>query len=307
MLGRKIFISAVGLFGLATVSGCDIDELKDALEEGVGTCLEPCAKVAECDNASPPAPALPGNFGEGVELPSNPVVDCAINCGNADTRVFNGYSDCQLDCVSEASCDNVNDCWDVRTSRYADYCIDDPPPPAVPEEDDSEFADAVDNPAVEEAVDSSGTPIYAGGDAPDMTGFWNPVSGAIDVSSNARPVDSPINTKLCFWDEDTADGMLNYCEVGVRNSDGSVMTSTAPISGDGADGWTTIIEFEYPEGSGDIVASIIFSGLRDGGTATEMSDVDALVTYYQGLDIWEHSFTDWTLEGASCDISTCDQ
>ncbi len=306
MLGRKIFTSAVGLIGLATMSGCDIDELKNALEDGVGTCLEPCAKIQECEaTANPPAPVLPGGMGGELPIPDEPVVACATNCAGPD-RVFNGYSDCQLECISSASCGNLNACWDVTSDRYADFCIPagEEPPPAVPEEGSGSdaFDDAVDNPAVEEAVAESGTELFTGGAAPDMIGLWTPVTGTIDESSNARDPGSLINTSLCFWDADTTDGALNYCEVGVYGPDGSVMTSTAPISGDGGDGWTTIIEFEH---DGAIVASIIFSGLRTGGTAPEMEDVDALVTYYQGMNIWEHSFTNWTLGGA-CDISSCE-
>jgi hypothetical protein len=307
MLGRNLIFSAGGLIAFSALSGCD--EIKDALEDAGlddlldNQCIEVCQKVGvECrDNAEPPAPELPGDFG-GVEIPDDPLAACAANCPNEANRVFSGYSDCQIECILDTSCGSINDCWNVSSDKYADHCITDPPPPAVPEDDDSEFADAVDNPAVEEAVDSSGTPIYSGGEPPDMTGMWSPVEGEIDVSSNARAPGSPINTSLCFWDADPDDGMLNYCEAGVYGPDGNVMTSTAPISGDGGDGWSTIIEFEY---DGAIVASIIFSGNRAGGTAAEMDSVDALVTYYQGLEIWEHSFTKWTL-GGTCSITDCE-
>ena len=146
----------------------------------------------------------------------------------------------------------------------------------------------MDNPAVEESVDSSGTPIFFGSNPPKLEGGWR-ASGTIDRSSYARPKGSPIDTEVCFFDQGTtADGSpeVSYCEKG------NPMTATAPITGHGAD-WTLYLEF-------DLAGSIIFSGSMEEG-ASNIDGVDALVTYYHGLEIWEHSITNWTRSGdCSC-------
>ena len=98
--------------------------------------------------------------------------------------------------------------------------------------------------------------------------------------------------------EETSEGwQASYCEVGVYGSDGEPLTDTAPITGTEDGDWTIYLEF-------DGVGSIIFSGHLD-PEATVMEEVDALVTYYHGMDIWEHSLTSWDTEGDTCSLSDC--
>jgi hypothetical protein len=159
--------------------------------------------------------------------------------------------------------------------------------------------DVVTNPAVEASVEGSGTVVHFGDNPPkDIANLWH-AEGTIDSSSNARDPGSPINTKLCFFDMDETDEgwEVSYCEVGVLGSDGTPLTDSAPITGDEAGGWTIYLEF-------DEVGSIIFSGVLEEG-ASSMNDVDALVTYYHGVDIWEHSLTSWTTDGDTCSLSDC--
>ena len=283
-------------FAAAALSSTGCDKLDEAL-----MCAPACDNIQTCgDEVTPPTMDLGlGDIDLGVEAPS--LVDCAVNC-TSDDRVTLGYSNCQIECIESEACGDINGCWNVTSDVYARYCSVDTPPieAAATESGDapevasgtvsgSSQADTImDNPAVEASVDGSETPIFFGSSPPLLEGGWS-ATGAIDRASNARPAGSPINTEICFYNQGTAsDGSpeVSYCE---KNNP---MTATAPITGDGSD-WTLYLEFA-PTGS------IIFSGSMEEG-ASSMADVDALVTYYHGLEIWEHSFTDWTRNGdCSC-------
>ena len=311
---KSTFITASGFVAASILSGCDavknaLDSgLLDDLEDIVGTCGEACATIQACgDEVSPPEVALPvGGASLDIEAPS--LVDCAANCASPD-RVKLGYSNCQIECIENSSCGQINDCWNVTSDRYASFCDVDTTPIAPSAEETASIdndtttgsaaADTItSNPAVEESVEESGTVLHFGDDPPAAIANLWAASGTIDESSNARPPGSPINTQLCFYDmTETPEGWeVSYCEKGVLGGDGTPLSDTAPITGEG-DGWSIFLEFA---GTG----SIIFSGeLAEG--ATSMSDVDALVTYYHGMEIWEHSNTDWTTSGSTCSISDC--
>jgi len=197
----------------------------------------------------------------------------------------------------------MDQCWDVSSDLYAQYCLDGrQTPPVAPGESDPQPSngtttgnatadDIVDNPAVEAAVEGAGA--NAGGDfvvnygdtPPEINGHYKAV-GTIDESSNARPVGSPINTTLCFWDpvagEEGTD--INYCEDFVPGSD------RAPMTGSG-DNFTIYLQY-------DNQATILFSGTVD--TDGNPTNVEALVVYLHGVDIWELSHTDWEYDGV-CD------
>tara|TARA_B100000530_G_C15885781_1_gene459331 strand:- start:392 stop:1339 length:948 start_codon:yes stop_codon:yes gene_type:complete len=312
---RTLFFATGGVFCITALSACDA--IKDALDDTgvlgdlsdvVGTCGEACANIQICgDEVSPPEPSLPGGLGNpDVELPS--IAECAANCA-APNRVELGYADCQIACIENSSCGQINDCWNVSSARYSSFCDIETTPIEPSEEEASSIdndtttgsaaADSItDNPAVEESVESSGTVLHYGDDPPAaIANLWT-AAGTIDASSNARDVGSPINTRLCFYDmTETAEGWeVSYCEQGVVDGSGNPLSATAPITGEG-DGWSIFLEFP---GTG----SIIFSGeLAEG--ASSMSDVDALVTYYHGMEIWEHSYTDWNTSGDSCSIDDC--
>ena len=312
---RPCSMTLGGALIVLTMSGCD--ELKSAfddsgllgdLEDIVGTCAEACTTIQACgDDVSPPEVALPvGGASLDVEAPA--LVDCAANCVSPD-RVKLGYSDCQIECIENSSCTQINDCWNASSSRYANFC-DVETTPIAPSADDAASIDndtttgsaAVDtitaNPAVEESVGESGTVLHFGDDPPAAIANLWAASGTIDKSSNARPVGSPINTQLCFFDlTETSEGWeVSYCEKGVLGSDGTPLTDSAPITGEG-DAWSIYLDFPA-------TGSIIFSGELPEG-ARSMSNVDALVTYYHGMEIWEHSYTDWSTSGSTCSISDC--
>jgi hypothetical protein len=310
----KSWLTAIGVLSLSFLSSCDtiknaLDSgLLDDLEDVVGTCAEACATISACgDEVSPPAVALPVG-GTSLDVDAPALVDCAANCISPD-RVKLGYSDCQIECIENSSCGQINDCWNVTSDRYANFCDIDTTPIAPSDEETASIdndtttgsaaADTITaNPAVEESVSESGTVLHFGDDPPAAIANLWAASGSIDESSNARPPGSPINTQLCFYDmAETSDGWeVSYCEKGVLGSDGTPLVDTAPITGEG-DGWSIFLEFS---GTG----SIIFSGeLAEG--ATSMTDVDALVTYYHGMEIWEHSNTDWSTSGDSCSVSDC--
>ena len=193
----------------------------------------------------------------------------------------------------------MQQCWDVSSDVYASYCLTDveTKPIEPPAEEDpgiengtntgSEKADdIVDNPAVEEAVENGDFDVNFGDNPPIIAGLYD-VDGTIDESSNARPEGSPIITSLCFWGQESlsnTDGALtNYCENGVAGE------LTAPITGDASTGDFTMY-FEYPG-----QATILFSGTVNPDQT--MSQVEALVVYLHGIDIWEHSYTDWVPTG----------
>jgi hypothetical protein len=303
-MNKNLLFAACAVLFIPLFSGCEkmlddtgaIADVIDDVIDDVMTCGEACLNIDSCSaEVTPPSMAMGlGDVDLGVDAPA--AVDCAVNCAS-DDRVTLGYSDCQIQCITNEACGGINDCWDVTSATYASYCTVETTPvePAPPATDDPEVpveiaedttsgsADAdtiLENPAVEESVAESGTDIFFGSTPPDLQGKWTAV-GAIDTASNARPVGSPINTEICFFDQEIlADGspQLSYCERG------NPATATAPLTGAG-EGWTMFLEFP---GTG----SIIFSGRLEEGTAS-MSEVDALVTYYHGLEIWEHSNTAW--------------
>jgi len=306
---RNICLAGGGVLAIITLSACD--EIKASIEDLAGECTEVCTRIGECEGqVHAPEPVLPGDMGLGdINLPS--VAACATNCVDTANREFNGYSDCQIECiVSVAECGDIDACWSVTSDAYAEYCLADRDTTPV-SDDDAEIDDGtttgsaaadvvVTNPAVEESVAGSGTVIHFGDEPPkDIAKLWH-AEGNIDSSSNARDPGSPIDTKLCFFDmEETGDGSweVSYCEVGVLGSDGTPLSDTAPITGNEEGGWTIYLEFTD-------VGSIIFSGELEEG-ATIMTDVDALVTYYHGMDIWEHSNTNWDTDGETCSLSDC--
>ena len=280
---------ALGLFGIAALTtGCDTDAEK-ALR-----CADVCTKVEECGSLNPPTPEIPG-VGSGESGSAG--LDCGANCIQPDAS-FYGYADCQLDCLEAESCGTMQDCWDATTDVFAQYCSGDAP--AVGSDSDtpdngtatgSSGADeAVDNPAVEEAVDGSDFVVNTGDSPPSLEGLFN-VSGEIYESSNARPVGSRIQTELCFHNPQNSgsDISIDYCEYGVPG------VVSAPITGSGND---FTMYFVYPG-----QATILFSGtMADDGTT--VSGAEALVVYTYTIDTWEQSSTDWSFVEA-CDGGEC--
>lgn len=296
--GLIMVIALLGAVGAMTAC--------DAVEEALGTCKEPCQKVNDC-RATPPGGKIPG-----IDVPEtgNGAVDCVVNCAQKDTRAMNGYSECQIDCLGSSTCDNINDCWDTKSALYAEKCLakrEGGMPPAVevpadaPEEakkptnntetGNKEVDDIQKDPAVQAAVEKGGGdgkqfPVNNGSKPPTLKGAYT-VVGSIDDAKNARPVGSKINTTICFQDpkEEAAGWYVTYCEKGVGG------TARAPITG--ADGKFTAY-FVFPQ-----AATILFSGSADeGGKAANA--VSALVVYAAGVDVWEHSFTDWAVQSEDC-------
>ena len=283
-------LSAFGLMSVAALTtGCEN-------AEKAARCADLCTKVEECGNLSPPAAEIPGVTDGGGT--GNAAADCGVNCVQPDSA-FYGYADCQLDCLEKESCGSMQDCWDATTDVFANYCGGDAPEvgaEAGSEPDNGTNTgsagadDAVDNPAVEEAVEGSDFVVHTGDTPPDISGLWN-VYGTIDESSNARAPGSAIGTELCFHNLVTgsSDISIDYCELSVPG------IVTAPITGSGND---FTMYFVY-EGQ----ATILFNGtLSDDGTT--VADAEALVVYTYTIDTWEHSWTDWTLKG-TCDGSEC--
>lgn len=291
MMNANYTLSAVALFGLMSVTaGCEN-------AEKAARCGDLCAKVEECGNLNPPSPQIEGLLSG--DSSGSAGVDCAANCVQENAS-FYGYADCQLDCLESEECGAMQDCWDATSDVFAKYCGGDAPSiepsgdsgtPSNGTNTGSSGADeAVDNPAVEEAVDGSGFVVHTGDTPPDLSGLWA-VSGTIDQSSNARAPGSRIATELCFHNlvNSGSDITIDYCEYSVPG------IVTAPITGSGND---FTMYFVYPG-----QATILFNGTlaEDGQT---VSAAEALVVYTYTIDTWEHSFTDWSLSGA-CDGSEC--
>lgn len=279
---------AVALFPLIALVGCDVETLEE--------CSEVCGKVDEC-GANPPD-AVFGNLGTGSTGSAG--LDCAANCVDEENRVFLGYADCQIECIIGAECGAVNDCWNTSSATYATYCLADRDLPDVaPDSEDpqpsngsntgsTDADEIVEDPAVEAAVDEAGSDVNYGDNPPTVGGLYQ-VSGAIDDAMNARPIGSPIETQICFWDQSQLAGgsEVNYCEFGVPG------TASAPVIGDGAD-FTVFLTY-------DELATILFSGAVNGDGSID--NAEATVVYLHGIDIWELSYTDWSPQG---DCSGCD-
>lgn len=283
--------SALGLMGVAALTtGCEN-------AEKAARCADICTKVEECGSLSPPTPEIPG-VGSGESGSAG--VDCGANCVQPDAA-FYGYADCQLDCLEGEECGSMQDCWDATTDVFAKYCGGDAPEVGADASGDSAPSngtntgsagadEAVDNPAVEEAVEGSDFVVNTGDSPPSLEGVFS-VYGEIYESSNARPPGSVIATELCFHNPQNSgsDISIDYCE---ENVPGIV---SAPITGSGND---FTMYFVYPQ-----QATILFSGtMSEDGTS--ISGAEALVVYTYTIDTWEKSTTDWNLEGA-CDSGFC--
>lgn len=288
---RKMSFALCAMFALTALSGCDT--LKDALEEAglddlIGTCLEPCAKIQECGSAvSPPAPQA---FGD-VDAPDlGGGVDCAANCADAGKRALYGYSDCQLECISGEGCGAINDCWKASSDVYASYCLADREIEEVaPDGAGSDEADEfVEDPAVAAAVEGSGFVVKTGANPPLFDGQFSAIGSIDESAGGAREPGSTINTELCFFDalQSDAGAEVSYCELSIAAG-----SSRAPITGDAETGDFTVY-FDFS----DYGATILFSGNTPDGGVT-FNGVEALVVYLQGVDIWERSTTDWTNSG----------
>ncbi|MBI5527390.1 MAG: hypothetical protein HY897_13740 [Deltaproteobacteria bacterium] len=305
MRGTKtlIVMACVALGSILAMTACD--EVQEALD----TCLDPCQKVNDC-GATPPGGKIPG-----IDLPEtgNGAANCAVNCAQAETRAMNGYSECQLDCLAGAECGNINDCWDTKSALYADKCLEkreggrppavEPPAEAPPEakepENDTktgngEVDEIIKDPAVQAAVEKGGGGgepfvVNQGSKPPQLLGEYA-VQGNIDDALNARPVGSKINTAVCFKDlQENPAGRakgwyVTYCEKNVPGED------TAPITGTEDGKFTAFFVFEG-------AATVLFSGTVVDGKAT---GVEALVVYAAGVDVWEHSNTDWQNKSLTC-------
>ncbi len=280
------------LFSLLLLS-CTYSGSKSTIEQ----CGTICVAVDSCQ-ANPPEVQLEGLAGTS----GSAGVDCAANCVQEDMRAFYGYSDCQITCLVEAACEEMDSCWDVSSERYASYCLGGrTTTPVAPEATDpqpsngtttgSAAADeVVDNPAVEAAVEGAADDDFTvnyGDTPPAILGHFSAV-GTIDAASNARPIGSPINTTLCFSNpvESPEGTITDYCEDGVPGS------ATAPITGSG-DAFTMYLEYT------DSV-TILFSGTV--GADGNPKNVEALVVYLTGIDVWELSHTDWEWVG---ECSSC--
>lgn len=272
----------VGLAAVVVLASCDVANLEE--------CTDVCTKVDQC-GASPPEATF-GSLGTGSSGSAG--LDCAANCTNPDEAVFSGYSDCQMECILGVECDEVDRCWNTNSEVYAEYCLggrelEDVAPGEGDAQPDNgtntgsqQADDLVDDPAVEAAVQDDDFDVNYGDSPPQIGGLYK-VSGSIDESSNARPEGSPIETQICFWQQESLQGgaEVKYCEHGVPGE------ASAPITGDGSD---FTVFFEYPD-----QATILFSGAVSGdGSVTA---AEALVVYLHGMDIWEHSNTDWTPMG----------
>lgn len=219
-------VAALG-FGLA---GCDPEAAEKAAE-----CTDVCSKVEEC-GANPPAPA--GLFGNTDGGTGNAAADCAANCVQEDSNKY-GYADCQIDCLLNVECGQMNDCWDATSDVFDQYCGGNTTPVAPDESTageiengtntgSSEADEAVDNPAVEGSVDGSGFVVNYGDNPPQIAGLFD-VAGSIDDSSNARAPGAQILTQLCFHNQQAGSSgtTTDYCEAGVAG------IVSAPITGEG--------------------------------------------------------------------------
>ncbi|MFM2244406.1 MAG: hypothetical protein RL071_480 [Pseudomonadota bacterium] len=289
---RNGAVGVVAVLGLG-LAGCDPEAAEKAAE-----CTDVCSKVEEC-GATPPSPG--GLFGDAGST-GNAAADCAANCVQEDSNKY-GYADCQIDCLLNVECGQMNDCWDATSDVFDQYCGGNTTPVAPDDSaageiengtntGSSEADEAVDNPAVEGSVDGSGFVVNYGDNPPQIAGLFD-VAGSIDDSSNARAPGAQILTQLCFHNQQAGSSgtTTDYCESGVPG------IVSAPITGEGNN---FTMYFTYPG-----QATILFSGSTDDAGAIS-GDVEALVVYLYSTDVWEHSFTGWANAG-DCDAGFCTQ
>ena len=90
--------------GIAAILFAGFSLSCDIVDSALDQCGDACSKVDECD-ASPPEMQLFGESGATEEE----ALDCAVNCVQED-RVMYGYSDCQLECINDTTCEEIQGC-----------------------------------------------------------------------------------------------------------------------------------------------------------------------------------------------------
>jgi len=321
----KTLHSLALILATSTLFSCNLENLVgdggliDDITGSLKTCGSACAKIEACNVTPPKAKRAFGSTGNGQadDLLNNDITACASNC-LSDNREKYGYSDCQIECINDSSCDNVSKCWDANSSVYARFCasqIEIKPIPGVNTTastggstggsmggstggsvgeividnmtvtGNEDVDRLVNQPAVNNAIVDSETPVNVGSNPPTISGHYS-VEGSIDRASNARPAGSPINTGICFSNTETlANGTyVTYCEDGVPG------VGRAPIVGDG-NKFSVFFEIDGAP------VTILFSGSIEGDT---VPSAEALVTYTYGLEMWEHSVTTWVSDEPTC-------
>jgi hypothetical protein len=317
---KALHVSAL-ILATSTLFSCNLENLTgdggliDDITGSLQSCGTACAKIEACGVTPPKAKRAFGSTGNGEadDLLNNDITACATNCLNNNREKY-GYSDCQIECISDSSCDNVSKCWDTNSSVYARFCAGDVTIKPIPGVNNTASTGGmtggmtggsvgeitIDNntvtgnedvdrlvqqPAVNNAIVDSETPINVGSNPPKISGHYS-VEGSIDRASNARPAGSPINTGICFSNTETlANGTyVTYCEDGVPG------VGRAPIVGDG-NKFSVFFEIQGAP------VTILFSGEIEGET---VPSAEALVTYTYGLDMWEHSVTTWVPDNPDC-------
>ena len=278
----------------AALAGCD--EVKDALADTLDTCATGCARVQEC-GATPPVPDY--GFGN-AESTGFEGLDCAAGCAEED-RAKIGYADCQLECLENADCANMQDCWNAGSETFAAFCSSDAPEVAPP--DDQSFENgsvtgneavdrAVENPAVKDAMEDSEFPIHFGDSPPDMDDGVFYLEWVIVDQRNSRPVGfgETFPQDICLWEnESPTDADWTYCQIY------GLSLGLHWVGHD--DLFTLVVVDEMYQGyiSGRVV--------QDGDT-TRLVEVETLWVLMWGPEMWERQT--WEAEWVA-DIGECKQ
>jgi len=277
-------------FILAGLSGCD--EIKAALGDTLETCSIGCSRVQDC-GASPPIP----DYGMGVvESTGFEGLDCAAGCAD-ENRSKIGYSDCQLECLETADCDSIQDCWNAGSAVFAEYCASDAP--QVGPSDGVDFDngsttgstavdEAVENPAVKDAVEQSGFTINFGDSPPEMDDGVFYLDWVIAEQNNSRAVGTGSPQDICLWENETdPEANWKYCQIGGLSLD---------LHWIGKDDLFTLVVVD------DLYQGYISGRVEQGDSGTQLVDVQTLFVYLWGPDIWEKQTwsADWVDEIGQC-------
>lgn len=274
-------------------AGCGA--LKDALEDNLGTCGTACARVQDC-GATPPEP----DYGIGMSESSGVGgLDCAAGCASEE-RAMTGYADCQLDCLEAVECGDMQACWDAGSDVFAEHCGGGGP--KIGPEGDGTYDngtttgspmvdEAVENPAVQAAVEASGFVLNFGDSPPAMDSGVFALNWEIVAEQNSRDVgvgSDGYPTDICLWESDEGpDVDWRYCQIGG-------LTVGLSLIGNN-DLFTLVIVDELYQG-------YITGRVENDGDKTKLVDIDVLVILLWGPDMWERQVWDAILEA---DIGEC--
>ena len=216
-----------------------------------------------------------------------------------------GYADCQLDCLENVDCGNMQDCWNAGSETFAAYCGNDAPEVAPPDGEGfdngtvtgNEAVDnAVENAAVKDAIADSEFTVNFGDSPPDMDDGVFFLEWVIIAESDSRPVGfgESFPQDICLWENESAPTPeWTYCQ-----RDGLSLG----MHWVGKEDLFTLVIVD------DMYQGYISGRVETTDAGTQLVDVQTLFVYLWGPEMWEKQTwsADWMADIGECPTRVAD-